>query len=646
MPAALAHAVRSRYSSLLAPGAKVSSTECADLLRHISSEYFFVLGMLAAYAIAGGFAILPFRRSLRFGILAAPFAGLLCVTLGIAVFYSIAGFTAERAAYISFGGCILTTIIGLAITRPKIPWRDIPGLLVAVLVIAPTITRIVDVASIREHGPALHFADATDQIGYAQAADWLRTHSVAFHPQARPESPTDAWLTVLFQIDPRFGCHFFLATISMIRGVSGTFSYDVACAVCLVAALLAVAGVFARSWNSLVLLLLGLLVCHWYEDSRLGYLGKLLAYPAGLFVAGLFMALPRRITVESILVLALLASSAAIMHSGTATALFLITIGGPYLLARIILIPRGQRRTELESSWHASVILALLVGTAIMTSGLPARPTPPSLPDFGVKWIYIFPRSLDLEHQGANIGNNPIDGLPPLAFGREDKLVSGLSAKAVRRLAKVASGLWICLVVLALVRREPVAIGLLLGPLALLVALYLADKRPEAFQLVGVVYPATMCGAARLLNWPAAGDRRRLAQFSLVATIIVAVFIGLRIPRFAGSVRRYAGAGRPRSQEFSLRQTNRIVKAVGSQPVELNILSLPHLLFAIVEMGNQGVHFQFTQQSFYSAFAYMPWQTPPYPPPQLRLMLMTDDRPPGWRVKMRAAPFMLLVPEQ
>jgi hypothetical protein len=56
-----------------------------------AAEYLFVIAMLAGFAAAGGFAVLPFRRSLRFGLLVAPFAGLLCVTLGIASFYGVGG---------------------------------------------------------------------------------------------------------------------------------------------------------------------------------------------------------------------------------------------------------------------------------------------------------------------------------------------------------------------------------------------------------------------------------------------------------------------------------------------------------------------------------------------------------------------------
>ena len=42
-------------------------------------------------------------------------------------------------------------------------------------------------------------------------------HPVGEMPEATPEKPFDAWLTVLFQIDPRFGSHFYLASISIIR---------------------------------------------------------------------------------------------------------------------------------------------------------------------------------------------------------------------------------------------------------------------------------------------------------------------------------------------------------------------------------------------------------------------------------------------
>lgn len=602
--------------------------------------------MLAGLGAAGGFVVLPLRKSLRFALLVAPFVGALCMALGTAVFYTtLVSWSLKQAAVVTWIGCLVTTLTGLIICRPKPRWSDLGLMICAAVALAVIATRTVDEATIRHHGPAMLYCDATDHMGYTQAADWLKDHPVSVAPQATPQSPCNAWLALLFRIDPRFGTYFLLGIIATAHGTSSTFSYDIACAICLCAAILGVAGAFARSRWSLLLLLVGLLVSLWFDDSRMGYLGKMIGYPAAIMLAGLFFALPQRPTLESVLVLALIASASAIMHSGAATGMFLLVIGGTALLARLGFVAlQTQRMVELDAIWQQTLVLGLLVAVAIMSSGAAARPMVPTLPDFGVKWKYILPRALDIEHPGANATNVPEDHLPPLVFGREEKLVSGFDKRELGILTKVACGLWICLAGIAVVRREPVAIGLLLGPMLLLLGLWWGDKRPEAFQMIGFFYPTTLCGLARLIDGPRPATRGRWSiAWPAALAILAIVLVGMRVPRYAGSVKRYAGPLRPRGQEFSLAETDRLTNAIGSEPVEVALPSVTHLLFTVVELNNRGVQLRWSPASFYSAFAYMVgWQPPAYPPTRLRLALAEQKPPPGWRVVLKAPPFWLL----
>jgi hypothetical protein len=225
----------------------------------------------------------------------------------------------------------------------------------------------------------------------------------------------------------------------------------------------------------------------------------------------------------------------------------------------------------------------------------------------------------------------------------------------------IACALWIVMACLALAPCEPVAIGLLLGPMLLLLALWLGDNSPEAFQMIGFFYPVTLCGIVRLIDDTAiqgphpnpppeyrgrgmkAGRRMCYAPVWTAALALLALaWVGLRVPCYAGSVKRYAGPLRPRGQEFSMRETDRLVNAIGSEPVEVDFPSVSHLLFVVVELHNRGVQLNFTPQAFNTAFAYMRWQPPTYPPSRLRLRLLSQTIPPGWRVMLRAQPFCLL----
>jgi hypothetical protein len=610
-------------------------------------DYLFVLAMLAGLSAAGGFVLLPFRRSLRFGLLCAPLAGLLCVSLGVATFYTMGGWTLHKSIAASWMACTLTTCIGLAVCRPRFRAVEVLGMFVAAALIAAIAVRTSDAASIRYRTTALLYCDATDQLGYAQAADWLLANPVKVEVEASPQAPCNAWLCLLLRQDPRFGVYFFTAMLATLRGTSGAFTYDVACALSLAAGILGVAGLFARSRFSLALLLIGLLLSQWYDDGRIGYFGKLNGYPAAMLVAGLFLALRRRPSIESIVVLAMLAAAVAIMHSGMGTVMFIAPIALVYLVSRIILSRPWSRASVLKSVWRQAVILGLLMGTAIVATGLPARPFNNYAPNFLVSWKYILPRSLDLEHAGANIHNWPDDGRPPLVFGHDEKLVSGVSVETLRRMTKLACAVWLALALLAVAGRDPKAIGLLCGPMLLLLCLWLADRGPEAFQMTGYLYPTTLCGAARLIDNGRSRRRGRAAAWPIAVTALALICIALRAPRFAGSVRRYAGSYMPTNQVFTLRQTDRLVSEMGSAPVEVDIPSLTHLLFVVIEIGHRtGVNLQWTPESFHAAFAYTHWPPPAYPPAQRRLVMATEPVPPGWRITFRAFPYFLITRQQ
>lgn len=607
------------------------------------SEYVFVLKMLFGFAVAGGFVLLPFRRSVRFALLAAPFAGLLSVTLGIAAFYGVGGLPVARAMVVSFSTCIATALVSLVVCRPKIEPKDLLGMIACIAIVAAIATRSTDAATIRLHEPAILYCDGTDHIGYAQVADWLNANTVSVPPTATPEAPRDAWLTVIFRIDPRFGSYFFLAMISAIRGVEAVFVYDIACAICLSAAILGVTGAFARKWGAIPILLVGLLVCAWYVDSRIGYMGKLIGYPAALMVCGLFLQRPCARSLESTAALVLLASATAICHSGMVTAMFIGVIVGPYLVFRLAFSHKVISRPSREL-WQDCITLALLMGAAVVSTGIPARPTNVEAPPFQLSWKYVLPRVLDLEHPGANIHNLPDDHLPPLVFGREEKLVSRWDVKTLRRVAKVSWAIWISLACLAGVRRNPAAGALLVGPVMLLIGFWWQNRPPDAFQLLGFLYPTTVCGAAWLLddtNWE---DRKSGSPiFGLATVAMAAAMIGMRVPCYAGCLRRYAGHNMPAGQEFTLRQTDRLVEAIGNEPVEVDITSLTHLLFVVIDIGHRpGVPLQWTPVSYQSAFGYMRWPDPKDPQARRRLIVAGTNVPPGWRITFRARPFFIV----
>ena len=289
-------------------------------------------------------------KVLRFAPLTAPAAGLLAVALGTATFYSQIDQPFIVCASLSAGLCLAATIAGIILLRPKFHWRAWIWPAIATLAIVPVITSAADATTIRLGNPGFLYIDGTDHLGYAHMADWLRSHRVDTPPFFTPADPYQAFPFVLFRHDPRFGSFFSLALISTIRGVSGTFAYDIACAIILCAGILGVAGAFSRSVWSCLLLLAGLVTCHWFDYGCGGYFGKILAYPAGLFLTGLCLSKADLRSPGVLCSLSILTAATAVMHSGTVTAFFLgMLLFGPVVCK--ILFDRGTPwRENLKKS--------------------------------------------------------------------------------------------------------------------------------------------------------------------------------------------------------------------------------------------------------------------------------------------------------
>src|SRR5205823_2371710 len=131
---------------------------------------------------------------------------------------------------------------------------------------------------------------------------------------------------------------------------------------------------------------------------------KTIGCPAALLVLGLFFNLPATRSPLVIGVMLLVTSAAALMHSGTAEALFLCVAMVPYLATRWVVEQRSKDAGTDSAQWPAdlgdrAVLAAILIGIAVVSSGVLARPVQTRYPDWGLDWNYVLPRALDLENQ-------------------------------------------------------------------------------------------------------------------------------------------------------------------------------------------------------------------------------------------------------
>jgi hypothetical protein len=591
-------------------------------------EILFVYATLAVLSLLGGFVVLPFRSRLKYGLLAAPFAGLLTVVIGVACFYSVTGRSLAQCALASAAICAVATIAALLISPVNLRRQDWAGLAFATLLVIPITTFATEASAVRLHTPALLYTDGTDHIGYAHMADWLSNHTVSQSPGSSARIPYEQFPNWLLRADPRFGSFFCLAILKTFRGLPAVFTFDFACAVVLSAGLLGVAGAFARSRLSLVVVLIGLLTSHWYDYSRSGFFGKILAYPGSLLVAGLFLSVWDTRTSLQLAALTILTAATALMHSGMATALFLCATVGGALLCRFAFERSWQNRDRLVEIASQAGALVLLVVVAVVSTGVLARPLTVTYPDVHPDWRFILPRILDLLNQ------RPSDQY----FGPAQ----------LRWATPLALGIWFAIGVLAWRTRNWASTGLVVGPMLLMVAMRLFGTPAAAIQLIGTFYPFSICALALLLNGnessssasdPLPGRR----YVPVLAMVLAVVCIGLRVPRYAESFRRYAITQEVLCDRYSMREIDRLIARIGRERVEVAPMGGNQALFVLVEFSRRDVNLQWSPEMWQAVVGSTAgWTVPEYGSPAPFRLVAPDAETGDCRVISRTAQYKLL----
>lgn len=539
-------------------------------------EFGTVFLALILLALTGGFAILPFQGPYRF--IATPLAGIAVHVVGVSLCYTVLQLPFAISAAVTTVAGTFVTVVALAVVRPQL------NAIAAIAVAAPLVivaTVICATASLMTGGPAITFMDGTDHAGYAHMSDWLLSHNVKRLPHTSPDLPYESYPAFLVASDPRFGSFAFLASISLLRGASSLFAYDTACAVAISAVTLGIAGMFARKRTTLILLIVGLLVSHWFDYAHGGYLGKLLSYPAIIFLAGVFLnGIKNDVATPFMLMLAV---GIAMLHSGIAAAVLLAVSAGSCLVIRLS-FTRDWRTQLPDVARLASTGLVL-----VATSGVLSRPTSaPSFPDWGVRWPYVLPRILDMENQGA--------------------AVSGLSQTHLWALVALSLLIAVALLGVAITRRNADAVGLIVGPSLLLATLCALDATAVAFQLIGTFYPLTLCAAVKLIDAEdLALQRPQPVAYGLLAILIV--LIGMRVPRMVGAIDRYA-VKPPVAARYSASEIDRISRTIGSATVRADANTNQCGLVQLVELGRRNISVQWTERAWKLLFAYRPWPAP------------------------------------
>lgn len=571
------------------------------LIREWTLQLIFLLGL----GLSGGFMLAPFNRGLPYLWLAAPLAGIGTLSLGLTL-----GHLLDLPLHWNLP---LNLFIFSGLTLCRLPRRVRPARVffpsLLVLLLSGLCTLTVQEPTLRSRGPAVLLKDGTDSLGYAHVADWLRTHRRSEPPIADPSVPYQSWPS-LYQTDHRSGAYLFLAALSLLRGESGLFTFDFACAVVLCAGLLGFGGAFAQSRTGLLLLLAGAMVSSLFDLSRSGFFGKILAYSCAILVASLILQSLEDMDVERLSRLVALAIGASLLQSGMSVALFLCLAWTGVPVTRLThWISRSGGKASFGSPgpslWLSFTSLATVAGLAaaswfLVKSGLPyGTPT-------DVIWSRALRIGLDLQHHTVHYKRIPAVAVNVL-------FVSTLVTHLV--LAGVA-----------IHRRNTVAVGLLSGPLIFLLLAWNLDLRFPFWQSMVVLYLFSLAGAVRLWEDPPPSSPRvsRIAIW-----LLLILLIGSRVPRFIVAADRYLGTRVFAGERYRKSDLDRMYRTIGTKTLDLHDpLDIYPAMVVLVELGRRGVTLQMDPKTWRALVGHhRGWPPPPIEQPGDLLVLPADAPP-------------------
>lgn len=573
-----------------------------------AQEYLWTLATLIGLGLAGGFAIAPFRSTITFPWLAAPLAGLLIFTLGVAIFYSLAATSVATSMLLMGTLTIGTTILTLFNIRSELKLPNLTTLSIVAIFIG-FVVYITNYTSIKFSAPGFLFYDGSDQLGYAHVSDWLLNHRAWQAPILDPTLPYQSWLAFMYDVaNARFGSIFTLAELTILHGRDSMFTYNSACGVILAASYLGISAIFTRYNKVFLLLLIGLLTTIWYDYSISGFFGKILAYPSIFFIVGIFLTSKRPMNIRMIAVLAVLTASCAIMHFAISIAIFITIPCGLWILFSILFAKTNNEKYFSANRLDDLAVLALLIGVAVAAGGFLVKFHPMfgagTFPAFPMTWAELLPRTVELDSAGP--------------------LYSKYSLSRLMINFVIVSIFTITLLCIAFIKKEKTATTLLLFPILLFLSMIHASSVWPLYQMIGIFYPAILLGAFTLAQNTYHPTTPKQSKLFYVILVLTTVIIYLHIPRLIGAVKRYASSDTLSTQQFSLTDINTITEMIGKNKVTINIKDINGLPL-LVELGKTSVEgkelaLQWTPEAWRAIVGYRNW-TPPKIDPHTHLRI-------------------------
>lgn len=567
-----------------------------------AEEAFYTILILLLFGFCGISLVVLLKPAIPFPLLAAPLAGLLLVNTTTLPIYLVFHVAFHIALMVAIGLTLLASAILFLANSFHV--RAVKAAVALALLVLTSIgfTWLSEAATIQLGSPALTYFDGTDHGGYANVAQWMSTQ-ISWPavdvpnlggPRADPQVPYESLPNILLSGDPRQGAFSYLAIISVLEGLPSAFAYDSACSIFLVAAILGVSAVFARTLPLLLISVVGLTVCGWYDLSHAGYFGKMTAFPSNLFLIGLLLQSRTDARTSTLLALSVVTAASALMLNGVITAMTLAVFCLPVTLLESL----RDRRVD----WQSLSRLGICVFVALLTSGFFVFAV------FGwvfgqvVESLYAASRALDLEGWAASPGLGPSTLVVMVAASALWGGVAGYLAIRLRRFDAAA----LCLM-----------------PVVLLLVLLVFRVNMELLELTGILYPAILLGTISLLSDPKLHATPALAFLCLLG---LALMIAMRVPRAVAAAARYSGSTAVENS-YTKDEFDRVAEAIGARTALVDVGGSLHAsILVLIELGRRELPVRLTEGTWALAIGnWRAWKAPQFErPADLKVILVKD----------------------
>lgn len=523
------------------------------------------------------------------------------------------------------------SVVALAARRAKLQWSDGPAPEAIALILATLVFLATNAATVMGGAPAVLVMDGSDQLGYAQVADWLLRHGASQPPVLDPNQPYQSWPYNGVH-EGRFGAYLLAAATTVLTGRSPLMSLDLSCGIVLAAGIIGAAAALTRRWPGFALVALAFSAALWFDHSRTGYFGKTIAYPGLLVFLG-FLDRYRLFPTgwrTLLLTVLLLGLSTTFNHLGFVSALTMALVGMLVAAALMSGVAAARGRgfaPPPEVLREVGVVAPVLVVAVLVLFA--------SAGGLSAIWFFDPPPPLEI----------PQWRVPTVGWDLDDHGMPMVDALLAPRLIAASLALSLLVAAIAIGRRQALAGGLIIGPVLMFLALWRVNQSWTLFQLGGVIYPLTVAGTALVLG-SLSREVEDFGRLSLgwVVVAALALGVGLREPRLRGAIDRFASHP-PAVQQFPQADLEAIIARVRPGPVLITVSDVVPLLVAVVELGRLDIPMRFSEPAWTRFVGYRGWpHRPEATPSPLTLQAAGEPVPPGARVLVATRQYTLVIP--